>query len=276
MRARHAVQMYRLEREVSRVLDMATAHRLEADLKEHDLVSLRAELAARDVDVEDTQKRLAGERDLIQDLERRAAEAGAALRAAQHSLKLETKRRALAEEALDEATILADQRRLALSALRAENDSLKARLGEPAESPAPFEQGAAHLPHVTIPHEAIPQTQVEYPPGGSVVPLPTRVRQQAAESPEQSANIVAEAARDLQRLASEKPSEPEPRMPTATVPSATNVGELVALKMAAKPAEEEPTEKPPKPDIEERAETRFFEALAEIRALKRAASQSGE
>ena len=37
LRARHAVQMHRLEREVSRVLDMATAHRLEADLKERDL-----------------------------------------------------------------------------------------------------------------------------------------------------------------------------------------------------------------------------------------------
>ena len=34
LRARHAVQMHRLEREVSHVLDMATAYRLEADLKE--------------------------------------------------------------------------------------------------------------------------------------------------------------------------------------------------------------------------------------------------
>jgi hypothetical protein len=30
------------------------------------------------------------------------------------------------------------------------------------------------------------------------------------------------------------------------------------------------------PDLEENAENRFFEALAEIRALKRAASQAGE
>ena len=50
LRARHAVQMYRLEREVSRVLDMATAHRLEADLKERDLVNARAELIADEED----------------------------------------------------------------------------------------------------------------------------------------------------------------------------------------------------------------------------------
>src|SRR5688500_19660151 len=51
LRARHAVQMYRLEREVSRILDMATAHRLEADVVEHDLVSLKAELAVREVEI---------------------------------------------------------------------------------------------------------------------------------------------------------------------------------------------------------------------------------
>ena len=114
LRARHAVQMHRLEREVSRVLDMATAHRLEADLKERDLVNARAELVADEEDFVDIERRLSAEREMIQDLERRHAEVGAALRSAQHALKLEAKRRASAEEALDEATLLADQRRLAL------------------------------------------------------------------------------------------------------------------------------------------------------------------
>ena len=104
LRARHAVQMYRLEREVSRVLDKATAHRLDADLKERDLVNARAELVADEEDFVDIEQRLDGERELVQDLERRHAEAGAALRSAQHALKLEAKRRAIAEEALDETT----------------------------------------------------------------------------------------------------------------------------------------------------------------------------
>src|SRR5918994_6584712 len=64
LRARHAVQMYRLEREVSRVLDMATAHRLEADVNEHDLVSLRAELSAREAELQELQARLAAEQGL--------------------------------------------------------------------------------------------------------------------------------------------------------------------------------------------------------------------
>src|SRR5882724_8513643 len=153
LRARHAVQMYRLEREVSRVLDMATAHRLEADLKERDLMNARAELVADEEDFLDIERRLTGEREVIQDLERRHAEAGAALRAAQHALKLETKRRAGAEEALDEATILADQRRLALTALRSENDILHSRLGEEPGAPVPFELDDARLPHA-ITHSA--------------------------------------------------------------------------------------------------------------------------
>ena len=58
LRARHAVQMHRLEREVSRVLDMATAYRLEADLKERDLMSARAELDAEREDFSDIETRL--------------------------------------------------------------------------------------------------------------------------------------------------------------------------------------------------------------------------
>jgi hypothetical protein len=127
LRARHAVEMHRQQREVSRVLDMATAYRLEADVKERDVSNLGAELKAREEDYQDLQHVLAAQRDSFQDLERRHAEAGAALRASQHTLKLESKRRAIAEEALDEATIMNDQRRIELSALRAQNEALRAR-----------------------------------------------------------------------------------------------------------------------------------------------------
>ena len=297
LRARHAVQMHRLEREVSRILDQATAHRLEADLKEHDIVSLKAELAAREEDFHEIETRFSGERDLMQDLERRNAETGAALRAAQHTLKLETKRRSLAEEALDEASIVADQRRLAITSLRAENDALRARLGEPAGPPVAFEQDAGKLPRIAMPRSGDPAL-VEPPAGavvvalhgGSVVQLPTRARQLAAESPEQSAAVVAEATRDLQRLADVEEGDSaeevwhgpgqaagahnaHPRMPVASIPGEANLGALVPLRMVPPIGGEEPK---PKPEVEENAETRFFEALAEIRALKRAANQAGE
>jgi hypothetical protein len=286
LRARHAVQMHRLEREVSRVLDMATAHRLEADLKERDLMNARAELLADEEDFVEVERRLAAEREAVQDLERRHAEAGAALRAAQHTLKLETKRRASAEEALDEATILADQRRLALTALRAENDSLRLRLGEQPGAPVPFELEDAKLPRAVMrasfdeADEAPPQT------GGSVVPLPTRARQAASESPEKSAAVVAEATRDLQRIAGEAREDgkdiwrpaasAQPRMPAATLPGASNVGELVALRIAAPAEGADGKPRPAAGEAKGNPESRFFEALAEIRALKRAANQAGE
>lgn len=307
LRARHAVQMYRLEREVSRVIDTATTYRLEADLKERDLVNLKAELVAREEDFGDNESRLGAQNDHIQDLERRVAESGSALRAAQHALKLETKRRSIAEEALDEASIVADQRRLALTALRAENDALRTRLGEEPGPPVPFErdEGIQRLPHALTRHEepeeedeavapapaaiapAVPAEQV----GGSVVQL--RPRNAQPDSSEQAAAaLVSAATRDLQRLADdsdtddaaeEAPAAAEKAAPTAAAPQKTrlpaangpgegNVAALVAHRMGRSAEDKDK----PKPDVEENAETRFFEALAEIRALKRAASQAGE
>jgi hypothetical protein len=285
LRARHAVQMHRLEREVSRVLDMATAHRLEADLKERDLMNARAELVADEEDFVDIERRLSGEREVIQDLERRHAEAGAALRAAQHALKLETKRRAGAEEALDEATILADQRRLALTALRSENDILRSRLGEEPGAPVPFELDDARLPHA-ITHSAAyddeDEAAIPIHTGGSVVPMPTRARQIASESPEQSEAVVAEANRELHRIADEANGEeakevwrPAPKMPAANAPTPTNIGELVALRIAPTDGADGKS-KAAAAEGKANPESRFFEALAEIRALKRAANQAGE
>jgi hypothetical protein len=286
LRARHAVQMYRLEREVSRVLDMATAHRLEADLKERDLVNARAELVADEEDFVDIERRLSAERELIQDLERRHAEVGAALRSAQHALKLEAKRRATAEEALDEATLLADQRRLALMSLRSENDQLRARLGEDPSAPLPFELADAKMPRadsveIEGDEEEVAVEEIELPRpqlGGSVVPLPTRHRQAAAPVASADDDVIdfrhiSSEARDGSRAA------PPPRMPAAAVPGSANVGELVALRMAPQPpAEIQPEGKdglaPDQP--KDSPEQRFFAALAEIRALKRAASQAGE
>ncbi len=289
LRARHAVQMHRLEREVSHVLDMATSYRLEADLKERDLMNAQAELVADAEDFHDIERRLGSERDLVQDLERRHAEAGAALRSAQHALKLETKRRANAEEALDEASVLADQRRLAVVTLRAENDTLRARLGEEPGSPVPFEVEGARLPRAYADRDIehfggedelaadVPETQHR----GSVVPLPTRPKHVVSELPEQSEAVVIEATRDLQRLAGQESDEPEEaaaeepveatHLPAATAPAPSNIGELVALRML-------PESGKPKPDEAgaSNAENRFFEALAEIRALKRSAGQAGE
>jgi hypothetical protein len=267
LRARHAVEMHRVGREVSRILDMATAHRLEADVKQRDFINLRAELSARMEELGEAEGRLEEQRLELQDLERRSAAAGAELRASQHALKLETRRRAIAEEALDEAAILADKRKLEIIALRAENEALRTAAGAEALS----EFGVARLPRAVVASQRpiAPAPEPAQPAlGGSVVPLPTRGRP-SADSPEQSAALVAEATRDLQRLAGQSPDEMPggPRLPIAAVPEAAVVMELDARRQAHEGA---------LPDAEENAENRFFEALAEIRALKRAANQAGE
>jgi hypothetical protein len=284
LRARHAVQMHRLEREVSRVLDMATAHRLEADLKERDLNSVRAELLAREEDVQELDERLTQERDLVQDLERRNAEMGAGLRAAQHTLKLEAKRRTVAEEALDEIGAIADQRRHALIALRAENDELRNRLGEPPAPPLSYELEHAKAPRIAPAPEPVIEVQ-ELPAG--VVALPTRPRPAQLEVSEQPLRITGQQPAEAERaefdgaelsLVNGEDSKVtayapplDVRMPVATMPGEGNIGELVALRMVRPDAEKRTPS-----SVEENAEKRFFEALREIRALKRAANQAGE
>jgi hypothetical protein len=292
LRARHAVQMHRLEREVSRVLDMATAYRLDADLKERDLINARAELEAHKEDFDDIEVRLKGERVSVQDLERRHADAASSLRAVQHQLNLEKQRRASAEEALDEVVVLADQRRIALGALRAENNALRERLGEEPAAPLPPELEEPKLPRPLTPMQAELDQPAEPAPepvpavaevarpetGGSVVqlrPRPVPVEAPTPAAAEAKARATAgnghDTGRDGSAAASQSAAQ-APRMPDAPLPGVANIGELVALRVS--PSEEKADES--KPDVSEKAESQFFEALAEIRALKRAANQAGE
>ena len=272
LRARHAVQMYRLEREVSSVMDMATAHRLEADVNEHDVVSMRAELQARTEDLNELQARLAAERDTVQDLERRTAESGSSLRSVQHTLQLEIRRRVAAEEALE---------------------ALGGGSVEPGDGRSTG-SGAADgtkLPRVVLPPvqagngyatpgDAAPDDLPDgepMPSGGSVVAMPLRPRVVSNETPEQAEARVADAATELHRLAGEAqgeleetvwnaPAVQEPRMPVAATVGDANVADLIAHRMSPKAAAAEGTGAP---------EKRFFEALAEIRALRRT-GQAGE
>jgi hypothetical protein len=272
LRARHAVEMHRLGSEVSRVLDMATAYRLEADVKDSELTSLRAEYAARAEELDEMQQRLAAERELLQNLERRNAETGAALRAAQHNLALEQRRRAAAEQALDDATSIAEERRVELSALRAENAALRATVDERVLEE---DREAPRAPARLEPAPA------EIAPAASVVPLHTRPRIVPTE-PVETSSPLAEVGR-VQRLAGEghgdlarnvwrAPAHPEPRMPLASGLSEAGAPKREASgNGAAAPAEHQPAPAPA-----DDAETRFFDALKEIRALKRAASQAGE
>ena len=287
LRARHAIEMHRQGQEVSRVLDMATAYRLEADVKENDLANARAELNARDEDLRDVEETLTLQRETYLDLELRNAEAGASLRAAQHQLKLESKRRAIAEDSLNEAAIVGDQHRIELSALRAQNEALRTALGDRV----PFEHAA--IPKIPEAPE-LPAHPPAFEPihlrdlrqagvrglGASVVPL--RASRSTASS-DQSAALVADATRDLQRLAGEGQSEfatdawhasvadQVPALPRAEPAIVTDLDarRMQAASVAGPAAQADE-------DGEDRAEKRFMAALSEIRLLKRASGKAGE
>lgn len=302
LRARHAVELFRLEKEVGRILDMATAHRLESDVKDRDLNALHAELSARDEEIHDLQERLDEQRDLLQDLERRAAEAGTQLRAARHSLKIEVKRRSGFEDQLDEAVRLADEQKSAVTALKAENETLRTILME-------YQQAGYTKTIVPHPAAAMPDaapTPAEEPrqeqAGASVVPLPMRHRAvgNGAVPPlseEADAEILAieRAVDEVSRLSGEAEAEldelwhapahfaededaeggaegGEETKAAPARPDGRLSGDLSAdLEIPSPPAEADGR------DYDELTpEERVFDAIAEIRALKRAAGQAGE
>ena len=239
MRARHAVQMYRLEGQVSKILDMATAHRLEADIKERDIVGLRSQLEAHAPEMDEINERLIGQRDALQDLERRHAEAGAVLRATQHALRLESRRRAAAEELLSDIELPEQKRDARIAALRSEIGQLQATI--------------THLQsfynHIDLPGAAgsvPPQPQ----PTAEVVPLPTRLR---------------------------TPPDPAHRVEPLTLPDAPafdvnipGIDRPTAWAEDDFEAEAEPARAKGNP------EDRFFEALKQIRALRGGTRQAGE
>jgi hypothetical protein len=269
LRARHAVEMYRVENEVSRVLDLATAHRLEADVTERDLISARAELAARLEDLQDHERRLSEQREQLQEIERRRAEAGTVLRATQHQLSLELKRRAIAEGALDEAGVLAEEQRAEINTLRAENEALRATLDKEPDGDDVIPRiplSAAPVPVVLPPPVAVDAE----PALGSVVPLPTRPRPTAEPSALAPA-IAVEAARD--RIGGDGKTPRRARARAAAEPSEPTIVAELGSRRSAGNGGDAPE---PRPDADDKAETRFFEALAEIRALKRSATPAGE
>jgi hypothetical protein len=239
MRARHAVQMYRLEGQVSKILDMATAHRLEADIKERDIVGLRSELEAHAAEMDELNERLIGQRDVLQDLERRHAEAGAVLRATQHALRLESRRRAAAEELLSDIELPEQKRDARIAALRSEISQLQATI--------------SHLQsfynHIDLPGAAgtappAPQPMAE------VVPLPTRLR---------------------------TPPDPAHRVEPLTLPDAPAFDvEIPGIQRPAAWRDSDPEAEAEPARAKGNPEDRFFEALKQIRALRGGTRQAGE
>jgi hypothetical protein len=267
LRARHAIQMHRLEREVARVLDMATAHRLEADVKDRDLLNLRAEMQAQAEEARELQERFEEQRVALQEFERKSAESGTSLRASRHALKLESKRRTAIEDSLDHALATVEQQQIEIAALKSRLASLA---GE-----AEFSQDESG--------DAILAKANGSPvlPKASVIPLPLRLRTAAPEEI------------DVSPETKHAPHEANGAHWTGT--DAAALPEADAWRVSAEEAEADPEAvehangfdangkapdeaAAPAPQGKQAAdpESLFVEALAEIRALKRAANSPAE
>ena len=236
LRARHAIEVFRLEREIARVLDMATAHRLDADVKDRDLLSIQAELDGKDEEIDELQVRLEAQRQALQDIERKHAESSTSLRAARHALKLESRRRVAVEDTFDRAVVTADEKRIEISSLQAQMEALRQSLlqGEGPAVPGGLADDAAEQ-STAVAQLPVPEMLRPVPslPGDDDVGLyPSRPPPDAAT-----------------------PALLEPAVPD----QATEEAALQVTSIRNGPSTEDP-------------ESLFVEALAEIRALKRAAS----
>lgn len=285
LRARHAVDLRRLEREAGRLRDEATARRLEADLKDQELAVLRADLEARSVEVEDLSQRLERLNETLLEAERRLAENRATLRTTQHSVSAEIQRRAALQTELDAARALLDERQGELTALAAENERLHASLE--AERQVREMNGSYMAEGVPLmPGVALPAPDLAAPGGardageGVVVPLPARetaalARLLAVDPSERTpeSERVEKIALEISRMAGEAEAGLQPT--EWRVPAKPGDGVRPALKAVPAPEPETPPasrvallERPQENDRS--AETRFFEALEEIRSMKRA------
>lgn len=295
-RVRFAVEMRRLEREAGTLRDQATAHRLEADLKEQELFNLRAEVSDREAEVQDLSERLSDSQSALFDTERRLAETGAALRSAQHSLEAEARRRSAMQEALRDASGLADERRLEIMALRAENEDLRnslerlgsrlAELGDlrPVSRPALQRQSAASTPNGKGPAGDSNGRVVPLRPHQSPEPAEWITAEQGDASPETESieriaaeihRIAGEAAADLERVWRVPPVTERRRQ--GDKPSASGRSSGTSKDSRRRPKEVETTGASDvvtplrQPGQENRtAEARFLEALEEIRSLRQA------
>jgi hypothetical protein len=171
LKVRHAVTVRQLEREGDAFRDTATAHRLEADLRDQENADLRADLNAREIEVDELTERLEIVQDSLLQAERKLAESGGALRTARHALESEAGRRADLRDRLAEMTSLAKQRRLEIIGLRADMARLRSRMGFAAVSDLSANADADSLrSDIAILRPAGVASAPTDPPSGAAIP----------------------------------------------------------------------------------------------------------
>jgi hypothetical protein len=97
LRARNAVGVQRLERDVRKLGDQATAYRLESALKDIEISTLNSDVDAKEEEIEDLTDRLDELHEELRESDRKLAESGTALRAARHALQMKSAEDALGD-----------------------------------------------------------------------------------------------------------------------------------------------------------------------------------
>ena len=291
LRARHAIETRRLEREVDRLLDSATAYRLNSDMKEQELASARADLAVRDEEIRELYEISGQLREELQALHREKAEAAVALREAELTIEAERARLAAMQAELSESRGVVGQYEIELARLRSDGETLRASLRELSLSMSAIPDAADY--------ELLdaPWTQTERPPeppvhAGRVLAGGGNPAPEAAPPADHSAETkqIERIARDLHRMAGEAAGalgatpwrasgkRNAPQLPaTAAGPALDAPPSRLAARIASVSGRrEKAAQASPSPAAEPEqnsAEKRFLDALAEIRSLKQPSPQ---
>jgi hypothetical protein len=244
---------------------------------------MRADFEARTLEVEELTERLTDGNHTHIETERRLAEARAALRTADQAVATEVQHRAALQ-------ILLEERQRELNALRVENERMQAaleterRLRE-LQTSRLAGGGAPVAPGMALPIPASGEPGDAWAAGATIVPLPARetaalARLLAVDPTERTpeSETVEKIASEIGRMAGEAqaglqnamwraPARADAARPTLL--RAVTGNEPPAQPAAGSPPAAAALERTPE---DRTAESRFFEALEEIRSMKRAGS----
>ena len=247
LRARNAVTVQRLEQDVRRLGDEATAYRLESALKDIEISTLNSDLDAKEEELDERSDRLEELREEIRENDRKLAETGTALRAARHALQLKSR-----EDALGDSPYPAEYGRMAA------NDWNGAR-------PYAGLNGADE-------DDGDGDAEPDSPAALSIRKVATEIHRIANETEAEVRHLpVPEHAR-YRRIGTAAAAPVDPsvaELPPPHVDAPAENGAVAAMEMRDPERREIPPAQPGKADGPA-AENRFFQAMEQIRSLKKA------
>jgi uncharacterized coiled-coil protein SlyX len=250
LRARHAVTVQRLEQDVRKLGDEATSYRLESALKDIEINALNSDVDDRDEEIEELKDRLDELHEELRDSDRKLAESGTALRAARHALQMKS-----AEDALGENPYAADDHVIAGD--RAAEGSAESARPDVEIADAPDSTDAVNIRKVASEIRRIAgetEAEVRHLPLPAHAAARRRTEHPAADKPVPADPVVTELP----------PAHPD----TGANGSASGIVEMFdPMRREIPPAQSQSSDSTI-------AESRFLQAMEQIRTLKKASGSN--